>query len=79
MLWDPSDDDSETYKLKIAMFENGQPEEFLALMKNFKRAIDGIGTTSEAGKINYIRTLLTGSIPRHPLQSHYLVHSKYNL
>ena len=56
----PSDADSETYKLKIVLFENRQPEEFLALMKNFKSAIDRTGNTSAAGKINYIRTLLCG-------------------
>ena len=36
---------SETYDLNMATFENGQPEEFLALLKNFKTVIDGIGTT----------------------------------
>ena len=55
-----SESDSETYKLNIVMFEHGQPEEFLALMNNFKTAIDGTGATSAAGKINYIRTLLCG-------------------
>ena len=52
MRWYPFDDESETYKHKIAMFENGQPEKFRALMKNFKTAIDGTGTTSAAGKKN---------------------------
>ena len=49
---------SETYELKMATFENGQPEEFLALLKNFKIAINGTGTTSVAGWINYLRTIL---------------------
>ena len=51
MRQNPSDSDPETYKLKIATFENGQPDEFLLLMKNFKTAIYGTGTTSAAGKI----------------------------
>ena len=60
MRRDPSNADSETYELKIALFENGQPEGILALMKNFKSEIDRTGNTSAAGKINYIRTLLYG-------------------
>ena len=60
MIQDPSDANSETYKLKIATFENVKLEAFLALTKNFKTAIDGAGTISAAGKINYLRTLLCG-------------------
>ena len=55
-----SNNNSETYELKIVTFEHDQPEEFLALMKNFKGEVDRTGTTKEAGKINYIRTLLCG-------------------
>ena len=64
MRRNPSDADSETYGLKIAIFEHGQPEEFLALMKNLKTAVDSTGTTSAAGKINYLRTLLRGGALR---------------
>ena len=60
MRWYPFDDESETYKHKIAMFENGQPEKFRALMNNFKTAIDGTGTTSAAEKIKYHRNMLGG-------------------
>ena len=35
MRRNPSDTASETYKLEIVTFENGQPEEFLKLMKNY--------------------------------------------
>ena len=52
--------DSETYKLKIAMFDNGKPDEFLKMRKNFNTVIDGTGTTTAAGKINYLRTQLRG-------------------
>ena len=52
MPWNPSYDESETYELKIAVFEHGQPEEFLALMKDLKTAVDKTGTTSVAGNIN---------------------------
>ena len=58
MLWNPSDVDSEMYELNIATFEHGQPEEFLALMKNFKTNIDRTGPTLAAGKINYLSNIL---------------------
>ena len=50
--------------MKIVIFEHGQLEEFLQLMKNFKRAVDRTGTTVTAGKINYLRTLLRGEALR---------------
>ena len=50
--------DSETYKLKIATFENVQPEEFLVTMKNLKTTIEKKGNKLVAGRINYIRTML---------------------
>ena len=55
-----SDADSEMYELKIATFEIGQPEEFLALIKNFKTAIDGTGTMLAAVRMNYLLNLLRG-------------------
>ena len=55
-----SDADSETYEPNIVNFEHGQLEEFLQLMNNFKRAVDGTGTTKVEGKVTYICTLLSG-------------------
>ena len=52
MRRNPSDANSETYELKIVTFEHGQPEEFLALVKNFKKLVEGTGTTTAAGNIN---------------------------
>ena len=48
----------DTYKLKMVTFENYQPEEFLALLNNFRIEINGTGTTSVSGRIKYIRTML---------------------
>ena len=42
----------DTYELKVQMFENGKPEEFLQMMKDFKTATDRRGTTSATRKIN---------------------------
>ena len=55
-----SDVDSETYKLKIVTLDHGQPEKFLQLIMNLKRAVDRTGAKTSAGKINYLRTLLSG-------------------
>ena len=60
MLWDPMAATSKTYELKVPTFENGKPEEFLKRMKKFNTAIGKTGTTTTAGKINYLLTLLGG-------------------
>ena len=48
------------YELNISTFENGKPEEFLAILKNFKTLIDVIGITSTRRIINYIWNMLLG-------------------
>ena len=55
---------SETYKLKMATFKNGQPEYFLVLTKNFKTTIDRTGTTTVAIRISYIRNMIYGEALR---------------
>ena len=52
----------EPYNINMSMFEDRQPEEFLALLKNFSIAIDGTGTTSPSGRIKYLRMMLCGRI-----------------
>ena len=47
---------SETYNINMY----GQPEEFLALLKNFSITIDGVGTSSVSGRINGLRAILHG-------------------
>ena len=42
-------------------FGEGQPKECLALLRNWKIATDGTGTTSASGQINYLYTLLRGA------------------
>ena len=60
----PASDASKTYKLKVQTFENDKPEEFLQMMKDFKTGIDGTGTTSAPGKIEFLRTMLCGEALR---------------
>ena len=50
----------ETYNINMSTFENGQPEELLALLKYLKISIDGTGTTSPSGRINYLCMVLYG-------------------
>ena len=50
----------ETYRFKMAVFKKVQPEELLGFLKNFKKAIDGTGTTTVAGWINHLHTMLRG-------------------
>ena len=51
---------SENYKLKMATFDNGQPEKFLVLTRNSNIEINGTGTIPVAGQINYLHMMLPG-------------------
>ena len=54
----PSSSASKTYNINMNMFDDGQPEELLSLLKNFKIATDGPRTTTPSGRINYLGTML---------------------
>ena len=60
----PASATSETYELKIKTFENGKPEELIQMMKDFNTATDRTGTTSDNGKIQFLRTMLRGEALR---------------
>ena len=46
--------------IKITDVQNGKPEEFLQVIKDFKTNIDGTETTSDPRKIQFLRTILCG-------------------
>ena len=69
MRQDPPSTTSDTYKLKSQTFENVKPEEFLHMMKDFKKATDRMGTTSATGKIQLLCTILR----REALQELYIL------
>ena len=50
----------ETHAIKMAMFENFQPEDLLVLLKNFNISIDGTGNITISGRINYLHMILCG-------------------
>ena len=64
MRQDPVSATSETSELKFQTFDNGKPEEFLHIMKEFKTATDGTGTTSTTRKTQFIHTMLRGEALR---------------
>ena len=64
MRRDPTSATSDTYELKVQTFENGKPEEFLKMMKDFKTETDGTGTTSATGNIQFLRIVLRGEALR---------------
>ena len=43
-----------TYNINMKIFDNGQPEEFLSILNNFKIATEGTVTTTPSGQINYL-------------------------
>ena len=58
-IWrQPSQDMSETCKINMSTFDDGQAEEFLALLRNSKIRIDGTGTNSPSGWMNYLPKML---------------------
>ena len=74
MRRNPSSVASETYKVNMNTLDDGQPEEFLSLLRNFNIATDGTGTTTPYSWINYLRAMLRGQALRgfDKLQSQYV-------
>ena len=60
----PASAASDTYKLKVQIFENGKLKEFLQMKKDFKTGTKGTGSTSSDGKIQFLRTMLCGKYLR---------------
>ena len=46
------------YEFKMALFGNGEPEEFLFFIRNFNMNVEASGTIAANAKIQYIFTLL---------------------
>ena len=54
----------ETYNINMPTFKDGQPEEFLALIKNFSIENDGTGMASPPGQIKHLHMMLRGDALR---------------
>ena len=51
---------SENYEFNMTIFAGWKSEELLQFMNNFKKEIEGTGTTTVTVRIKFLRTLLCG-------------------
>ena len=59
-----SSEGPKTYNINMNTFDYGQPEDFLAILNNFKISIDGTGTTTPSGWIYYLSKIIFGQALR---------------
>ena len=59
------------YEFKMALFDNGNPEEFLFFVWNFQITLEASGVLSAISKIHYFYTLLSGE-SLHQLDTFYV-------
>ena len=59
---DPKSQQSDLYELKMYLFDNGELEEFLLLIRNFNMTLKASGTILDGTKIQYLRTLVHGEL-----------------
>ena len=60
MRRDPTPEKLDIYELKMALFENNEPEEFLLFVRNFQMTLEDSGGIATRAKIQYLCTLLRG-------------------
>ena len=64
MIHNPESTGFKMYKLKMTTFENGEAEELIKFLNNFKKAIYGTDTTVVAKGINFILIVLCRELLR---------------
>ena len=57
LLRDSMSEKSDIYKSRMALFDNGDPEEFLLFVLNFKMTPEAPVTITSIAKMNYLGTL----------------------
>ena len=57
---DPTPENSDTDELKMALFDNGETEEFLLFTKKINMTLDALGTLASNAKLQHICTILHG-------------------
>ena len=62
---------SDLYEFKIALFENGEPEEFLLFVCNFNMTLTASQMLKTAGKVQYLLMIIGGEALRqfYPMSS----------
>ena len=61
---DPTSEKSDLYEFKVALFDNGEPQEFLFFVRNLQIMLEASGTLAANAKIQYLRMLLRGEALR---------------
>ena len=57
---DPTSENLDLKRFKMALFGKGDPEEFLLFVQNFKMTLEALGKISANSNIQYLCTLLLG-------------------
>ena len=64
MRTDPTSEKLDQFEFKMALFDNGKPEEFLLFIKNFNMTLEASGMLNSGAKIQYLHTLVHGEVLR---------------
>ena len=62
---DPTSITPDLYEFSMSIFDDGDPEEFLLLMRNFNMTLASSGTLETGANIQYFHTLARGKALRH--------------
>ena len=57
---DPASENSDPYRFRMDLFDNGDPEEFLLFIQYFNMTLEASGTLNYGAKIQYLHTLVRG-------------------
>ena len=60
LLRDPTSQKFDIHELKMALFDNGEPEEFLLFIRNFNMTVEASGMIVAIAKIQLLCTILRG-------------------
>ena len=55
---------SDMNEFKMNLFDNGDPEQFLLFVQNYKMTLEASGKLTENAKFQYLRTILCGKALR---------------
>ena len=61
---DPTSENSDLYEFKMALFDNGELEEFLLFLQNFQMTLKASGMLAAGAKIRYLHMIVRGKALR---------------
>ena len=62
ILRNPTPEKSNLHELKMALFYNSKPEEFLSFVCNFNMTLEASGMHKAGANIQYLCTIVRGSV-----------------